>query len=60
MKKSLVDIVITMKDGRKIVFTRPLEFGEGTKFEYLWNDGYEVSLGRFLFIKYLIFEKRKK
>ena len=39
------------------VFTRPLEFGEGTKTEDLWHAGYAVCLRKVCGIKFLMFVK---
>lgn len=39
------------------VFTKPLEFGEGTATEDLWNAGYSVHLGHLLGLRFLVFEE---
>ena len=50
-------ITVELKDGRYLWFGKPLEFGEGTQTQWLWDDDYRVSLGKFWFIHYLIFKK---
>lgn len=49
---------IRIKFGNKVwVFTKPLEFGEGTVTEDLWNKGYRVGLRKIFCIKFLEFTK---